>query len=118
MLHQRFHSCPCRRFIYLVGCTGSYAFGIALCCAVHSGPNLALGSCLCRFIYLVGFAGAYAFGTALCGLAGVKRDRRLQLGAYILLLALLVSTFPSGQSGSMRALSCSAVEHTPLECEA
>lgn len=42
------------------------------------------------FIYLVGCVGAYAFATALCGLAGVKRDRRLQLGAYILLLALLV----------------------------
>jgi hypothetical protein len=42
------------------------------------------------FIYLVGCTGGYAFATALCGLAGVKRDRRLQLGAYILLLALLV----------------------------
>lgn len=39
----------------------------------------------------MGCAGGYAFATALCGLAGVKRERRLQLGAYILLLALLVS---------------------------
>lgn len=64
-------------------------------------PNTCCCSCLftspfpCphlhRFIYLVGCVGAYAFATALCGLAGVKRDRRLQLGAYILLLALLVS---------------------------
>ena len=39
----------------------------------------------------MGGTGVYAFVTALCGLGGVKRERRLQLGAYILLLALLVS---------------------------
>lgn len=57
----------------------------------------------CRFIYLVGCTGGYAFATALCGLAGVKRERRLQLGAYILLLALLVSVLLWG-SRAVRAL--------------
>ena len=41
------------------------------------------------FIYLVGGTGAYCLVTALCGLAGAKRDRRLHLATYILLLALL-----------------------------
>ena len=39
---------------------------------------------------MVGLTGAYCFVAALCGLAGVKRDRRRHLAAYILLLALLV----------------------------
>lgn len=42
------------------------------------------------FIYLVGLTGAYGLIAALCGLAGMKRERRLQLGSYIVLLALLV----------------------------
>ena len=41
------------------------------------------------FIYFVGATGAYCLVTALCGLAGAKRDRRLHLATYILLLALL-----------------------------
>jgi len=44
----------------------------------------------CRFIYLVGCTGAYCFATALCGLAGVSRERRLHLSAYIVLLAALI----------------------------
>lgn len=42
------------------------------------------------FIYLVAGAGAYCFATSLCGLSSLRRDRRLQLGTYILLLAGLL----------------------------
>lgn len=72
----------------------SYGHSCLLTCAetwlVCLTAPFPLSPHLHRFIYLVGCVGAYAFATALCGLAGVKRDRRLQLGAYILLLVLLV----------------------------
>lgn len=76
------------------------------------------------FIYCVGGAGAYGFATALCGLAGLKRGRRLQLGAYILLLALLVRCWlllpvfcltPARARALARAALCCGIDcaHSP-----
>lgn len=38
----------------------------------------------------MGCTGTYCFATALVGLAGVSRERRLHLSAYIALLAALM----------------------------
>ena len=84
------------------------AAAAAKAAAAVAGAGAASVASFPWFIYGVGGTGAYCLATALAGLAGVRRDRRWHLSAYIALLALLVLAQVGGWAWSGGVLVAAA----------